>query len=94
MLNHKLPIETGRWNNIQREDRKCNLCDLNDLGDEFHYLFKCKQIDNKRKECIDKKCSHRPNILKFKNLMSSTKKSLLKILCSLIRFINSSLVVP
>lgn len=94
MLNHKLPIETGRWNNIQREDRKCNLCDLNDLGDEFHYLFKCKQIDNKRKECIDKKFSHRPNILKFKNLMSSTKKSLLKKLCSLIRFINSSLVVP
>ena len=39
--NHKLPIEYGRWNNIPREPRICNLCNTADLGDEFHYLLKC-----------------------------------------------------
>ena len=39
--NHKLPIETGRWDNTPHEDRKCILCDKNDIGDEFHYIFKC-----------------------------------------------------
>jgi hypothetical protein len=26
--NHKLPIEHGRWNNIPRENKKCNICNL------------------------------------------------------------------
>ena len=29
---HKLPIETGRWREIKREERICETC--NDLGDE------------------------------------------------------------
>ena len=37
-LNHKLPIESGRWVNIQREMRKCQLCAKNEIGDEFHYV--------------------------------------------------------
>ena len=36
-----LPIETGRWYNIPREDRKCRFCG-NGIGDEFHILFLCK----------------------------------------------------
>jgi hypothetical protein len=39
--NHKLPIEHGRWNNIPRENRKCNLCNLEEIGDEFHYILNC-----------------------------------------------------
>jgi hypothetical protein len=35
--NLRLPIETGRWYNIPREDRKCN-----GIGDEFHILFLCE----------------------------------------------------
>ena len=52
--NLKLPIEIGRWNNTRREERKCNLCNTNDLGDEFHYMFSCDQIDIKtmRKKCL------------------------------------------
>ena len=34
--NHKLPIETGRWQNLQRNERKYNCFDKNYLGDEFH----------------------------------------------------------
>ena len=36
---HHLPIETGRWEGIEIEDRKCQLCNKNDIGDEFHYLL-------------------------------------------------------
>ena len=38
--NSKLRIETERWGHITRSERKCNLCKSNDIGDEFHYLFK------------------------------------------------------
>ena len=39
--NLHLPIETGRWANIPRQDRICTLCNEN-IGDEFHILFRCK----------------------------------------------------
>ena len=39
--NLPLPIETGRWNNIPREDEKCNFCG-NGIGNEFHILFLCE----------------------------------------------------
>jgi hypothetical protein len=33
--NCKMPIETGRWQNISREDRICHLC-RDGVGDEYH----------------------------------------------------------
>ena len=39
--NHKLPIETGRYANIERRFRICSHCNLQKVGDEFHYLFEC-----------------------------------------------------
>jgi hypothetical protein len=39
-LNLKLPIETGRWANVLKQNRKCHLCNL-EIGNEFHYLFIC-----------------------------------------------------
>ena len=41
-------MEIGRWNNIPTENRKCTLCDGNDIGDEYHYLFKCNNFLNTR----------------------------------------------
>ena len=72
--NHKLPIEYGRWNNIPREFRICNLCNTADLGDEFHYLLKCDYFSEKRKTYIDKKYFENCNILQFGTLMNQTKK--------------------
>ena len=37
--NNKLPIETGRWQNIPRENRKCILCNRSQIGDEYHYIL-------------------------------------------------------
>jgi len=30
--NLKFPIETGRWNNIPKHERFCNLCNLREIG--------------------------------------------------------------
>jgi hypothetical protein len=42
--NHRLPIEIGRWQNINRENGACNLCQGRELEDEFHYLFECTEF--------------------------------------------------
>ena len=49
--NHYVPIEIGRWKNILVEDRICPLCNKNDIGDEFHYLFICEVFTEYRKRC-------------------------------------------
>ena len=41
---HRLPIETGRYENIQRNERTCPLCSAG-KGDEHHYLFQCLHPD-------------------------------------------------
>ena len=41
---HKFPIEQGRYKNIPREQRICNLCCNNLVGDEFHYFFICNEF--------------------------------------------------
>ena len=41
---HKLTVETGRYNNTPYNDRLCRFCDLNEVGDEHHFLMSCKNI--------------------------------------------------
>ena len=69
--NHKLPIETGRWENIPLNERMCILCNL-DIGDEFHYLFKCPYFTEERVRYLKPYFYTRPNMIKF-NLLLSTK---------------------
>jgi hypothetical protein len=40
---HSLEIESGRYKNITREERICNNCNLNEIGDEleYHFFLKC-----------------------------------------------------
>ena len=40
---HNLPVETMRYSKpkINREDRKCKICNLDKVGDEPHYLLHC-----------------------------------------------------
>ena len=45
--NHKLPVEIYSWNyfNKQRNERTCNICNLQDIGDEYHYVMRCPVFD-------------------------------------------------
>ena len=83
--NHKLPIETGRWEAIPYQERKCFLCIDNEIGDEFHYLFTCPYFANERHIFLKPYYYRRPNIYKYKVLMNSRYKL---ILCNLAKFIN------
>ena len=40
---HNFPIELLRYseNKPKREERKCKICNMNETGDEFHYLLRC-----------------------------------------------------
>ena len=68
--NHRLPIETGRWRSIPRNDRKCQMCNLKDLGDEFHYVLKCPNFNEDRKKYIKKYYFKNPNVIKFCELLN------------------------
>ena len=52
--NHKLPVEIQSWRMFfkQREERICNVCDLGEVGDEFHYLAKCTVFAEDRQKLI------------------------------------------
>ena len=68
--NVKLPIETGRWFNIERDDRICHLCN-SDI--EFHYIFNCISLSAERNEYIPSYYTNRVSAFSF-FLLFSTKK--------------------
>lgn len=70
--NHRLAIETGRWhkpNPIPLPDRKCIFC--NKLEDEYHFLLECSLYKDLRKIYVPKYVYNRPNMEKFKYIMST-----------------------
>lgn len=68
--NHKLPIEKGRYRNLPREERKCNLCNIDKIGDEFHFLLECPLLNDIRTKYIPKYYYTRPNFFKYSQLLS------------------------
>ena len=47
--NTNTPIVSGRYQTVNRSERTCNLCDAGVIGNEFHYIFKCKAFSLERK---------------------------------------------
>ena len=52
LTSHKLRIETGRHENIERNQRVCTWCNLNDLEDEFYFVLVCPFYETLRKQLI------------------------------------------
>ena len=75
--NYRLPIETRRWENIPINERKCTICDKNDLGDNFYCLFICLYFTNDRIDLLKPYYYRRPYIIKYKDLLSSKNKNIL-----------------
>jgi hypothetical protein len=90
----------GRWHRIERHNRHCNVCQYQELGDEFHYILQCRSLVDIRKQFLNPYFIHKINILKFGKLFQSKQKRKLKNLCKFIRFIrviriiNSQVVLP
>ena len=47
-------VERGRWMNpkVQYIDRKCTLCNDNDIQDEYHFVLKCAYYNEVRRKYI------------------------------------------
>ena len=70
-LNHKFPIEWGRYLGIERDDRVCELCRLHRLGDEYHYVLECTYFDDLREKYLPRDLFTAPNTVKLQKVMSS-----------------------
>ena len=85
--NHNFPVEILRWSGIPLDERKCTLCEANDIGDEYHYLLQCKYFTASRQRYIHKYYISRPNILKYKELLSIRSVTKLKKLSTFIKLL-------
>jgi hypothetical protein len=61
LSSHNLFIETGRYTGIVRNERKCILCNLNVLEDEFHFVLQCTKYNDLSKKYIKKYYWSRPS---------------------------------
>ena len=92
LSNLKLPIETGRWQNIPVEERLCHKCHEG-IGDEFHYLFVCKspELVNGREKMIPRYYTNFPCKQKLIGLLSYCNITLYKKVSLFIRKIANIL---
>ncbi|KAL4233948.1 hypothetical protein ACF0H5_005603 [Mactra antiquata] len=87
LCNNYLPVEKGRWIGLDRNDRKCFLCNLNDIGDEFHYILQCKFFKNERHKFLPFVNFRKSNILIFKRIMNEENVDRLTQICKFIKII-------
>ena len=88
--NHKLPIEQGIYAGIAKDERLCTLCDLNEMGDEFHYLFNCTHFSLVRKTHLKKFYRYHVSSLKMKLLFNLCDVQCIK-LCKFIKHIMQAM---
>jgi len=77
LSSHKLNIEIGRHNTIDRQDRKCIRFNLNDIEDEFDFVLVCPDYINLRNAYIPKYYCNRPSVLNFIELVQTNNTFLL-----------------
>ena len=75
---HDLFIESGRYINVERENRFCKLCDLNQVEDEYHFVLVCPVYSPIRELYIKKYYFEQPNQFKFSALMNSKNRKVLQ----------------
>ena len=75
--NHRPPIETGRWDDTPLNERKCNVCNKNGIGDEYHYLFSCDFFKNERNLYLKQYFYVNLNICKYRELFTSNSETTL-----------------
>ena len=82
---YKFPIETGRYERKERDDRICPLC-CNGIGDEHHYIFECEDqnMKNTREKYMSNIHKKSPQLEvissaeKFKYILMCKDESLIK----------------
>lgn len=84
--NHRLPVETGRFTQIDYINRTCQICQR-DIGDEFHYLLMCPIFQKERMIYLDEKHYRHPNMITYLNIMSTDNVTVLNKLSTFVSII-------
>ena len=58
-----LEIESGRYKNITREERICKNCNLNEIGDEYHFFLKCTANHSLRNNLFNTIILNKPDFI-------------------------------
>ena len=89
-FNHKLPIEQGRKYGIERENRICQKCNMNSIGDEFHLIFECPSAQVERNMFIP---SYFTRVKSTYNLCKLLECKSKKVSLNLAKFLKATKVV-
>ena len=76
--NHRLPIVQGRYNKVPFEDRKCQLCNLKEIGSEAHYVLRCPYFNENRCKFLNLQTIDRSNDTAIKSLFQTENLQELK----------------
>ena len=84
LSSHYLFVETGRYHGVNRSERKCTLCTLNTIEDEFHFILQCDCYNAIRRQYIKPYYYKRPSSFKLIQLLSTEN---VKDICNLCKFL-------
>ena len=87
--NHRMPIVNGRYANIPVDERLCMLCQSNEIGDEYHYLFVCNLFSEHRVKFLKRHYFRQPNMDKMTQLFNTVNH---KELLNLAKFIKMIII--
>ena len=65
-----LPAAIGRNRGLDQDEQCCNECNLNAVGDEFHFILECPSFNTRRRSILPPNWLTYPNVLKFKMAMN------------------------
>ena len=86
--NIKIPVVTGGYTNRNNlatpyENRLCEICDMNVIGNEYHYILECPVFQEPRNNYLSDFYSRNPSLDKFTLLFQSSSTSVLSQLAKL-----------
>ena len=70
--NHYMPIVAGRYSQTPIDKRKCILCNMEQIGDEYHYLLNCPYFCEYRIKYLKLYYHTQPSVWKMTQLFEST----------------------
>jgi len=95
LCNNYLPVEKGSWLGISRNERMCNLCNTNSIGDEFHYSFQCNFFNNERKQFLPTiNSSRNSNAFTLHFIMCETNETKLFKICRFLKIVLDKVRSP
>ena len=95
-INHNVGLnfcpytEKGRYHNIEKGKRICQMCDMNDVEDEYHFILKCPFLYKFTIFIYKKYYWSKPSVFKLVKLLSVQNR---KELCNIGKYLKHALYI-